>query len=98
LLRKRAAVYDSLVAALVVNARIEVVDADLKFAIARAESLRSVRGSEEGAGRRFARALPEPGESPRAGASPSTSSGAPSETTAVQAPVTNQKADTNATD
>jgi hypothetical protein len=49
LLRKRAAVYDSLVTALVGSARIEVIDADLKFAIERAESLRTARGRKSAA-------------------------------------------------
>jgi peptidyl-prolyl cis-trans isomerase C len=63
LLKKREAVYDSLVAALVTGADIEVVDPDLKFAIERAESLETAaREAEARAARGFAKALPEPGE------------------------------------
>ncbi len=71
LIRKRAAIYDSLVTALVQRAKIEVIDPDLRFAIARAESLRTVREQEERAAQGFTKALPEPGESrPAASAAP----------------------------
>lgn len=63
LILKRAAVYDSLVAALVERAEIEVIDDDLKFAIARAESLRTASGVESQGERGFTKAVPEPGES-----------------------------------
>ncbi len=70
LLRKRAAVYDSLITALVTNAKIEVIDPDLKFSIARAESLRATRGAESNEPG-FSRALPEPEEMrPRATETP----------------------------
>jgi hypothetical protein len=64
LLRKRAAVYDSLVTALVARADIEVNDPDLKFAIERAESLEATRhAGRTGSG--FTKALPEPEETRR---------------------------------
>ncbi len=70
LIRKRAAVYDSLVTALVERARIEIIDADLKFAIERAESLRTALLGEQAA-REFTKALPEPGEGRASSASSS---------------------------
>lgn len=98
LLKKRATVYDSLVTALVERAKIEVIDPDLKFAIERAESLRTAREAEERAARGFVKALPEPGEAaPRAGVTPSTT--APStaaDTTATQP--THEEADTSASE
>lgn len=102
LLRKRAAVYDSLVTTLVGSAKIEVIDADLKFAIERAESLRSVRGVDEGTARGFVKALPEPGESrASAGAGAAVpdaaTRSAPPETTKVQ-PARSQEADTSASE
>jgi peptidyl-prolyl cis-trans isomerase C len=86
LIRKRAQVYDSLVTALVNNAQIEVIDGDLRFAIARAESLRAARG--------FTKALPEPEESrPR----PTPATEAPRDTTAPASPPpdASQEADTS---
>jgi peptidyl-prolyl cis-trans isomerase C len=80
LIRKRAAVYDSLVAALVERAKIEVIDPDLRFAIARAESLRTVRENEERAAQGFTKALPEPGESRPSGTTTPSSSTAPRDT------------------
>jgi hypothetical protein len=62
LLRKRAAVYDSLVTALVGRADIEVNDPDLKFAIERAESLEATRHGGARTGSGFTKALPEPEE------------------------------------
>lgn len=97
LIRKRAAVYDSLVTALVARAKIEVIDPDLKFAIARAESLRTVRENEERAAQGFTKALPEPGEGRPSGASPSSSSTAPRDTTA-SSPSENQPAATEEAD
>lgn len=99
LLKKRAAVYDSLVTALVENAKIEVVDPDLKFAIERAESLRTAREAEEGQARGLFKALPEPGESaPRTGVR---STAIAPEDTAPQ-PITpsaaTEEADTNASE
>jgi peptidyl-prolyl cis-trans isomerase C len=66
LLRKRTAVYDSLVTALVGRASIEVDDPDLKFAIERAESLETAtREAAARAARGFTKALPEPDETRR---------------------------------
>ncbi len=110
LIRKRAAVYDSLVTALVEKARIEVIDADLKFAIARAESLRTARLAEQEAARQFSKALPEPGEgraksasssngtqatAPAATAPQDTAAAAPPETPPAQQPETSEKADSS---
>jgi len=91
LIRKRSAVYDSLVTALVEHARIEVIDPDLKFAIARAESLRSVREAEERAAQGFTKALPEPDESRGRGAA------APRDTAAASSrqPTATEEADTS---
>lgn len=92
LIRKRSAVYDSLVTALVERAKIEVMDPDLKFAIARAESLRTVQEAEERAAQGFTKALPEPGESRSGGAA-----NAPRDTSATPstAPATTEEADTS---
>jgi peptidyl-prolyl cis-trans isomerase C len=94
LIRKRSAVYDSLVTSLVERAKIEVIDPDLKFAIARAESLRTVREAEERAAQGFTKALPEPGEA-RVG-SASGAPAAPRDTSAVPTrPATNEEADSS---
>jgi parvulin-like peptidyl-prolyl isomerase len=92
LIRKRSAVYDSLVTALVEDARIEVIDPDLKFAIARAESLRSVREAEERAAQGFTKALPEPDESRARGAA-----AAPRDTAGASSghPTATEEADTS---
>jgi peptidyl-prolyl cis-trans isomerase C len=83
LIRKRAAIYDSLVTALVTRARIEIIDPDLKFAIARSESLRTARDAEDRTAQGFSKALPEPEESrPRVLSTP----GAVSDTAAVPVP------------
>jgi parvulin-like peptidyl-prolyl isomerase len=82
LIRKRAAVYDSLVSALVERAKIEVIDPDLRFAIARAESLRTARQGEERA-QGFTKALPEPDES---GRRPVSAPGVMSDTAATPVP------------
>jgi peptidyl-prolyl cis-trans isomerase C len=80
LIRKRTAVYDSLVAALVERADVDVMDPDLKFAIARSESLRTARAAGDRAPG-FTKALPEPEEvRPRvveSASSPDTSAPAP---------------------
>ena len=60
LLRKRAAVYDSLFAALRSQARIEVVDPDLQYALELADSMDAARKSEEAAGTGRFSAVPEP--------------------------------------
>ena len=96
LIRKRAAVYDSLVTALVTQAKIDVIDPDLKFAIARAESLRTARHAEGRAAQGFTKALPEPEESrPRVLSVPA----AASDTAATPVPATQshtpQEADTS---
>ncbi len=72
LLRKRMAVYDSLVTALRSKARIEVVDPALQYAIAQADSIRSVRASQpEIPGVVFSQAVPEAAEAQkRAGEAP----------------------------
>ncbi|HXV14408.1 MAG TPA: peptidylprolyl isomerase [Candidatus Krumholzibacteria bacterium] len=105
LIRKRAAVYDSLVTALVEKARIEVIDPDLKFAIERAESLRTARLAGEQAAREFRKALPEPGEGrassasssngTRATAPPDTAVVAPPEAAPAQEPESTEKADSS---
>jgi len=60
LLRKRAAVYDSLLTELRSRARIEVVDPDLKYALELADSLETARKNEAAATRGFSQAVPEP--------------------------------------
>lgn len=88
LLRKRQAVYDSLVTALVAHAQIEVNDPDLKFAISRAESLESAtRAEETRALHGFTKALPEPEEARNAAPA------APPDTAA-----SGEEADTSASD
>ncbi len=61
LLRKRAAVYDSLITTLRKSAKIDVVDPDLKYAVELADSLAAARAAEEGSNTRgFTQAVPEP--------------------------------------
>jgi len=60
LLRKRAAVYDSLITTLRDRADIDVVDSDLEYALELADSLENARKSEAGPGRAFSQAVPEP--------------------------------------
>jgi hypothetical protein len=62
LLRKRAAVYDSLITTLRGRARIEVVNPDLNYALELADSLETARRADTGAGGGFSRAVPEPVE------------------------------------
>jgi hypothetical protein len=63
LLKKREAVYDSLLTALRAQATIDVVDPDLQYAIELADSLATVRAAEAaGNGGAFIRAVPEPRE------------------------------------
>jgi|GEM_PF-508662 len=74
LLEKRVAVYDSLIAALVAQANIEVVDPGLQYAIEAADSMREAQTPEAPppvAG--FTRAVPEPDEDRRRAAPPDTS-------------------------
>ena len=99
LLRKRAAIYDSLVTALTERSRIEIIDPDMKFAMERAESLRNVYDADARAARQFTKALPEPGEGSTRAANAARP--ASTDTTAappVQAPAANEEADTNGTD
>jgi parvulin-like peptidyl-prolyl isomerase len=61
LLRKRAAVYDSLITSLRKSAKVEVVDPDLKYAIELADSLAAAHAVEDtSALRGFIQAIPEP--------------------------------------
>lgn len=61
LLRKRAAVYDSLITTLRKSAKIDVVDPDLKYALELADSLAAARAAEDtSATRGFLQAIPEP--------------------------------------
>lgn len=60
LLRKRAAVYDSLITTLRDRANIDVVDSDLEYALELADSLENARKSEAAPGRGFSQAVPEP--------------------------------------
>lgn len=77
LLAKRAAVYDSLITTLVSGAKIEIVDAEMRYAIEMAESLKTEEKAAEGkAQREFERAVPEPAEHARPGAAPDTSKAA----------------------
>jgi peptidyl-prolyl cis-trans isomerase C len=71
LLKKRAAVYDSLLTALRKDANIEILDPDLRYAIELAESLKA--GEKPGTARtpdEFTKAVPEP-EGPRGAAADS---------------------------
>jgi peptidyl-prolyl cis-trans isomerase C len=61
LLEKRAAVYDSLITALIARARVEIVDPELRYAVEMAESLKTVEKAAAGReAREFGRAVPEP--------------------------------------
>jgi hypothetical protein len=60
LLRKRAAVYDSLITTLRSRAKVDVVDPDLKYALELADSLETARKSGAGQVRAFSQAVPEP--------------------------------------
>lgn len=63
LLEKRVAVYDSLIAALVARARIDVVDPGLQYAIEASDSIRALgTRAVPAANPGFTRAVPEPGE------------------------------------
>ncbi len=100
LIRKRASVYDSLVTALVGRAKIEVVDTDLRFAIARAESLRTAQHESQRAAQGFSKALPEPDESrprPAATETPRDTSASSSPATPTQ-PETVEEADSSGND
>jgi hypothetical protein len=60
-LRKRAAVYDSLITSLRTSAKVEVVDPDLKYAMELADSLAKARASQDSSTTRgFTLAVPEP--------------------------------------
>ena len=61
LLRKRAAVYDSLITTLRKSAKVDVVDPDLKYAVELADSLAAARAAEDNSATRgFIQAVPEP--------------------------------------
>jgi len=77
LLRKRMAVYDSLVTALRRRARVEVLDPSLQVAIGVADSMRSASATQTNIpGVVFGRAVPEPEEvRARTGAPPDTTRG-----------------------
>jgi len=62
LLRKREAVYDSLLTALRTNAKIEIVDAGMRYAVEMAESLKTVERAERDRPRPYQEAVPEPRE------------------------------------
>jgi PPIC-type PPIASE domain len=64
LLRKRTAVYDSLLTALRTRARIDVVDPDLRYALELADSLAQARGSGGADSRSGFLAVPEPVTTP----------------------------------
>jgi peptidyl-prolyl cis-trans isomerase C len=69
LLRKRAAVYDSLLTALRKDANVEILDPDLRYAVELAGSLNANdKTGTVGAPEKFTKAVPEPGESRRAAA------------------------------
>jgi hypothetical protein len=88
-----------LVTALVARAKIEVIDPDLRFAIARADSLRAVHDEADRAARGFSKALPEPDEGrPRAASAPrdTAAASAPTETeTQSNQPQSNAEADSS---
>jgi hypothetical protein len=60
LLRKRAAVYDSLLSVLRTRANIDVVDPDLRYALELADSLEQARRGGNAETRRGFQAVPEP--------------------------------------
>jgi hypothetical protein len=61
LLKTRAAVYDSLLTTLRKDAKVDVVDPDLKYALELADSLEAAHKAEDAAGARgFIQAVPEP--------------------------------------
>ncbi len=63
LLAKRAAVYDSLIASLTEQARVEIVDPEMRYAVEMAESLKAEeKAAASRAPREFERAVPEPAE------------------------------------
>jgi peptidyl-prolyl cis-trans isomerase C len=64
LLRKRDAVYDSLITTLRDRARVDVVDADLKYALELADSLEMARRADAGAATGRFSAVPEPDAAP----------------------------------
>ena len=73
LLEKRVAVYDSLIAALVSQARIDVIDPGLQYAIEVSDSIRAARVAAAAAPvSGFSRAVPEPEDRRRAAARPDT--------------------------
>jgi hypothetical protein len=72
LLRKRAAVYDSLLTALRTHAKIDVVDPDLKYALELADSLGETREGENDTAQGGFSAVPEPGHRAAGNASPDT--------------------------
>jgi hypothetical protein len=60
-LRKRTAVYDSLITSLRTSAKVEVVDPDLKYALELADSLAKARANDDSSATRgFTQAVPEP--------------------------------------
>ena len=65
LIRKRVAVYDSLIAALTARARIEVVDPGLQYAIEAADSIRAAHAAVVAPAPSFSRAIPEPDDERR---------------------------------
>ena len=65
LLRKRAAVYDSLLTTLRARAKINVIDPNLSYALELADSLAAERKAEEARDAAFNRAVPEPVEARR---------------------------------
>ncbi|HEX5132370.1 MAG TPA: peptidylprolyl isomerase [Candidatus Krumholzibacteria bacterium] len=62
LLQKRVAVYDSLIASLVAQANIEVVDPGLQYAIEVADSVRALQPQGTPVPGAFTSAIPEPGD------------------------------------
>ncbi len=67
LVEKRAAVYDSLIAALVERAKIEVVDPGLQYVVEASDSIRAAQAARQGgAAPAFIRTIPESDEERRA--------------------------------
>jgi hypothetical protein len=78
LLRKREAVYDSLLSSLTARASIEVLDPDLRYAIEMAESLQAAGRTRTGGGATpFTQAVPEPAERQPAPSAPDTAHSEP---------------------
>ena len=73
LLEKRVAVYDSLIAALVARAKIDVLDPGLQYAIEVSDSIKALRpGAAATPLAGFVRAVPEPEDERRTVARPDT--------------------------